>query len=151
MIHLALKVARELIRRFEGCVLTPYLCPAGIPTIGYGSTHYLDGTSVTLKDRAITVAYAEHLLLMSIYKAYLPAVLRLCPGIDSAHRLAAIIDFTYNLGGGRLQTSTLRKRINAGRWCDVPTELRKWVIGGGKPLRGLVRRREAEIAVLNVA
>lgn len=84
------------------------------------------------------------MLLHSVQSIYLPAVLRLCPGIDSPERLAAIIDFTFNLGAGNLRASTLRRRINAGRWNDVPKELRKWVKGGGRVLAGLVKRREAE-------
>lgn len=79
---------------------------------------------------------------------YLPAVVRLCPGIDDANRLAALIDFTFNLGAGNLSASTLRKRVNAGRWADVPAELRKWNKAGGRVLRGLVIRREAEAALV---
>lgn len=88
------------------------------------------------------------MLLHSVRTIYLPAVARLCPSIDSPERLAAIIDFTFNLGAGSLKASTLRKRINAGRWEDVPYELRKWVKGGGKVLPGLVKRREAEIGLI---
>ena len=90
------------------------------------------------------------MLLQMIRREYLPAVLRLCPGLarETPERLAAIIDFTFNLGGGRLQASALRRRVNAGEWAQVPAELRKWVIGGGKVLRGLVLRREAEAALV---
>jgi lysozyme len=62
--------------------------------------------------------------------------------------LAAIVDFTFNLGAGRLQTSTLRRRINQRDWLAAGTELRRWVFGGGKVLPGLVARREAEAAWL---
>lgn len=148
MIDLALDVSAALARRFEGCYLRPYLCPAGVPTIGYGATYYEDGARVTLFDPPITRERAESLLLWMICIKYLPAVIRLCPGIDDPHRLAAIIDFAFNLGAGSLQASTLRRRINAGQWEDVPDELRKWVKGGGKVLRGLVIRREAEAALI---
>jgi lysozyme len=148
MIDQAIKVAAALARRFEGCYLRPYLCPAGVPTIGYGATFYEDGTRVTLFDAPITRERAESLLLWMVRTRYLPVVLRLCPGIDSPERLAAIIDFTFNLGAGNLQASTLRRRINAGRWDDVPGELRKWIKGGGRVLAGLVKRREAEVALL---
>lgn len=141
----AIEVAAALARRFEGLYLTPYLCPAGIPSIGYGATYYEDGTRVTLHDPAISRERAEALLLWMVRTVYLPAVLKLCPGINSPERLAAIIDFAFNLGVGRLRTSTLRKRINAGRWEAVPVELRKWVRGGGRALRGLFLRREAEV------
>ncbi|MBI5270716.1 MAG: lysozyme [Burkholderiales bacterium] len=137
-----------LIRRFEGFRSRPYLCPAGVPTIGYGQTRYLDGRRVRLSDPPISQAAAERLLLLTVQRTYLPAVQRLCPGIDHPERLAAIIDFTFNLGSGALQASTLRRRINAGRWDDVPAELRKWVWAAGKRLRGLVLRREAEVALV---
>jgi lysozyme len=141
-------IAALLARRFEGLYLSPYLCPAGVPTIGYGATYYEDGTRVTLFDPAITKERAELLLVWMIETVYMPAVLRLCPGIDCPNRLAAVIDFVFNLGANNLKQSTLRRRINAGDWDAVPTELRKWVRGGGKVLRGLVLRREAEIGLL---
>jgi lysozyme len=148
MLDLALGVAAALARRFEGCYLRPYLCPAGVPTIGYGATYYEDGSRVTLLDPQITRERAEELLLWMVRTKYLPAVIRRCPGIDDPLRLAAIIDFTFNLGAGNLQASTLRKRINAGRWEDVPDELRKWVKGGGRVLAGLVKRRAAEAVLI---
>ena len=67
---------------------------------------------------------------------------------ESEGRLAAIVDFTFNLGAGRLQTSTLRRRINQRDWAAAATELRRWVYGGGKVLPGLVARRAAECALL---
>lgn len=148
MHELAIQIAAALCRRFEGLYLAPYLCPAGVPTIGYGSTRYLDGTPVRLTDPAITRELAEQMLVQAVQRTYLPAVLRLCPGIDSPSRLAAIIDWVYNLGAGNLRASTLRRRINAGRWDDVPAELRKWNRGGGRVLRGLVLRREAEAGLI---
>jgi lysozyme len=145
---LAVKVAAALARRFEGLYLTPYLCPAGVPTIGYGATYYENGVRVTLKDPAITRDRAEVLLLWLARTVYLPAVLKLCPGVDTPERLAALIDFAFNLGVGNLSASTLRKRVNASRWGDVPAEIRKWNRGGGRVLRGLVLRREAEAALI---
>jgi lysozyme len=88
------------------------------------------------------------LLLWMVRRVYLPAVLKLCPGADTPERLAALIDFAFNLGVGRLAASTLRKRVNAGRWADLPAEFRKWNRGGGLVLRGLVLRREAEVALI---
>lgn len=141
----AVLVAAALARRFEGLYLTPYLCPAGVPTIGYGATRYLDGRSVQLTDPPISREAAERLLLRQVERTYLPAVVHLCPGLSDPSRTAALIDFTFNLGAGRLKTSTLRRRVNAGDWDAVPTELRKWNKAGGRVLRGLVLRREAEI------
>jgi lysozyme len=144
---LATLTACALARRFEGLYLTPYLCPAGVPTIGYGATHYLDGRAVQLTDPPITRAMAEVMLRESVRSTYLPAVRKLCPAIDNPDRLAALIDFVFNLGAGQLRASTLRKRVNAGQWGAVPAELRKWVRGGGRVLAGLVRRREAEVGL----
>jgi lysozyme len=142
--RLAVEVAAALARRFEGFYSLPYLCPAAVPTIGYGATHYEDGTPVTLKDPAITKERAEALLLWTVRNIYLPAVLKLCPGIDTPERLAAIIDFAFNLGAGRLKASTLRRKVNSDDWEAAKVELMKWVKGGGKVLRGLLLRRKAE-------
>ncbi len=144
----SLEVAAALARRFEGFYSKPYLCPAGVPTIGYGATYYEDGRAVTLRDAPISKERADALLLWMVRTRYLPQVIRLCPEIDTPERLAAIIDFTFNLGSGALRASTLRRRINAGHWDSVPTELRKWVKGGGRVLAGLVKRREAEIQLV---
>lgn len=145
---LAVQVAAALARRFEGLYLLPYLCPAGMPTIGYGATFYENGIRVTLKDPPITRERAEALLLWMVRTVYLPAVLKLCPTVDTPGRLAALIDFVFNLGAGQLAVSTLRKRVNADRWAEVPAEIRKWNRGGGRVLRGLVLRREAEAALI---
>lgn len=133
---------------YEGLRLKPYLCPAGVGTVGYGSTRYADGRAVQLTDPPITVNQAERLLYLSVLNKYLPAVMTLCPGITDPNRLAALIDFTFNLGAGNLRASTLRRKVNAGDWKAVPVELRKWVRGGGRVLPGLVKRREAEAALI---
>ena len=120
----------------------PYICPAGYWTIGYG--HLCDS-----KHPPITEAEAEVYLARDLQTA-LAATLRYCPGLaaEPEGRLAAIVDFTFNLGAGRLQTSTLRRRINQRDWVVAGQELRRWVYGGGKVLPGLVTRREAEAAWL---
>lgn len=130
----------RLIRHFEGCHLTPYYCPAGVLTCGWGST----GPDV-FPGRAWTQAYADQRMEQDA-KRFAIGALALCPSLSDA-KLCAIADFSYNLGLGRLKASTLRRKINAGEWDAVPAELRKWVNGGGKKLAGLVRRREAEIAL----
>lgn len=140
----AVAVAAALCRRFEGLYLRPYLCPAGVPTIGYGATRYEDGRPVMLSDPPITRERAEALLQHQIRRQFLPAVRRLCPGADSLPRVAALIDFAFNLGEGNLAASTLRRRVNAGEWDDVPAQLMRWTRAGGRVLRGLVLRRAAE-------
>jgi lysozyme len=120
----------------------PYICPTGYLTIGFG--HLCDP-----EHPPITEAEAEVYLARDLMTA-LNATLRYCPVLatESEARLAAIVDFTFNLGAGRLQTSTLRRRINQRDWPDAAQELRRWVNGGGKVLPGLVARREAEIVLL---
>ena len=146
-----LDIAIELVKRFEGFRNKPYLCPAGIPTIGYGSTHYLDGRAVTLADAPMSESDAHDLMEAELWHRYLPKVLKYCPCLVSYPKsLNAIVDFCYNLGVGRLQTSTLRHKLNAGDWDGAQEQLRKWVRGGGKILPGLVARREAEAALLPI-
>lgn len=143
----ALRLVMALCIHYEGLYLRPYLCVAGVPTIGVGSTRYLDGTPVRLTDPPITKEHAMVLLRLRILRDFMPGVRALC-NVDEPGRLAALTDFAYNLGLGNLKASTLRKRVNAGRWDDVPAELRKWVYAAGRTQRGLVKRREAEIALL---
>lgn len=146
----ATEIAAALCRHFEGFYSAPYLCPAGVPTIGYGATHYADGRRVKMTDPAISREAAERLLTIQIERTYLPSVLRLCPGLvnESPERLAAIIDFTFNLGAGNLAASTLRRRINSGDWADVPAQLLRWNKAGGVVLRGLTLRRQADAKLI---
>jgi len=141
----AVDVAEALCARWEGFRSAPYLCPAGVPTIGYGFTHYENGTAVTLLDAPMTRETANRLLARLILAQYMPTVRRLCHGIVTDEQLGAITDFCFNLGASNLRASTLRKKINAGDWDEVPEQLRRWTRAGGRVLRGLVLRREAEI------
>ena len=144
----ALRLALPLILQFEGLRLRPYLCSAGVPTIGVGATRYLDGRRVTLADPPITQAEAMAMLRESVRREYLPAVLRLCPGADTAPRVAALVSFAFNLGVGALRSSTLRRRVNAGDWPGAQRELLRWTRGGGRVLPGLALRRRAEAVLL---
>lgn len=145
-----LKIVKSLCILFEGVYLKPYLCPAGIPTIGIGSTRYENGQRVSLSDPPITRERAEELLMWELQKECVPRVLKLCQNLPEwgPGAVAAILDFTYNLGSGNLASSTLRKRINAGDKAGARDELMKWVKGGGKVLPGLLRRRTAEAALI---
>lgn len=145
MIDIAVAVARVLAARWEGFRAAPYLCPAGVPTIGYGFTYYPDGTLVTLHDAPMTRDDAATLLEYLLRTRYIRAVIRLCPGIQTAEQLGAIADFCFNLGIGALKSSNLRRDINNGDWEDVPAQLRRWTHAAGKTLPGLVARRENEI------
>jgi lysozyme len=140
-----LEIAATLCRQFEGYRAKPYLCPAGIPTIGYGSTYYADKRKVTLTDPPMNQEDANALLMIELEHTYLPGVLRNCPTlITDVRKCNAIVDFCYNLGIGRLQTSTLKRKINAQDWEGAQEQLMLWTKGGGKVLPGLVKRRSAE-------
>ena len=143
----AIQIAAALARRFEGLYTRPYLCPAGVPTIGFGSTRYENGIRVSLNDPPITPERAEQLLQWELSQVCLPAVNRYCPN-QPVNVQAALLDFVFNLGSGRLAASTLRKRINAGDYAGSQVELMKWTKGGGKVLPGLVKRRAAECLLL---
>lgn len=150
-----LSIAAELCRRFEGFREKPYLCPAGVATIGYGSTYYPGGRKVTMDDPPVTEPVARVMLTHELLTTYAPGVVRQCPILLSLamttsdwSKLNAIVDFAYNLGVGKLQTSTLRRKINAQDWDGAKEQLRLWVRGGGMVLPGLVKRREAEAALL---
>lgn len=144
----AAELAAALCRRFEGLYLKPYLCPRGIPTIGYGATFYENGRRVMLSDPPITKERAEQLLAWHITQHFLPKVRRLCPGADTPARMGALIDFAFNLGEGNLAASTLRRMVNEGRWDEVAYQFLRWNRAGGVVLRGLTLRRQAEASIL---
>lgn len=144
----ALRLVMALCLRFEGLYPRPYLCPAGVPTIGVGSTRYLDGRAVRLDDPPITREHAMILLRHKLLTEFMPGVRKLCAQVDTPGRLAALSDLAYNIGLGNLKASTLRRVINAGRWDLAPAQFRRWNKGAGRVLRGLTVRREAEVALL---
>jgi lysozyme len=140
------QAAIDLAKRFEGFhrVLRndplrrahPYLCPAGFWTVGYGHRCASDHPPLT---QAEAEAYLAQDLMAALH-----ATLRCCPVLapEPPQRLAAVVDFCFNLGAGRLQTSTLRRRINQRDWAEAAREMRRWVHGGGRVLPGLLARRE---------
>lgn len=134
----------DLIRRFEGCKLEAYLCPAGIWTCGWGAT----GADVRPGTRW-TQEQADARLIRDADVFY-RGVGKLSPSLwlEGDERHSAIADFAYNLGLTRYKASTLKRRVDAGDWSRVPEELDKWVLGGGKKLPGLVARRKAEAALI---
>jgi len=145
-----LELAAALCRQYEGFRSKPYLCPAGIATIGYGSTYYSDGRKVTLEDAPMDEFNARALLMVELEHTYLPGVLRNCPILATDEKKCnAIVDFVYNLGIGRLQTSTLKRKINSQEWEAAQEQLMLWTKGGGKVLPGLVKRRRSECLLLN--
>ncbi|MET0155769.1 MAG: lysozyme [Rickettsiales bacterium] len=133
----------NLIKRFEGFEPRIYLDAAGLPTIGYG--HLLRPGEAEMFVNGISEAAGEALLIKDVLLAE-QAVLRLITVPLTDGQFDALVSFTFNLGGGALQRSTLRRKVNREEHDAVPPEFLRWVWAGGKKLRGLVRRREAEAA-----
>lgn len=136
----------NLIKEKEGLRLKPYLCSAGVATIGYGSTMYADGRKVTLKDAAISEKQALELLANTLGK-YEKAVNDYVKVQLTQNEFDALVSFTYNLGAGNLLSSTLLKKINAGDKAGAANQFEVWNKAGGKVLEGLVKRRAAEKAL----
>lgn len=123
---------------WEGVVLETYKDPVGIKTIGVGHTgaDVKDGMKITRKQ-------AEEILIKDLQKHW--------DGIKGyikvplyEHEAMAYTDFAFNVGVGAFKKSTLLKKLNQGRYPEACAELKKWVYAGGKQLKGLVKRREAE-------
>jgi GH24 family phage-related lysozyme (muramidase) len=138
--------ASKIVAEFEGCRLEPYLCNAGVPTIGYGRT----GKDITLGTKRISQAQADQWLAEDLQR-FADGIHRLLPGSQlwGANQQAALISWALNVGLGAVESSTLRKRLLAGEpgIIVVPQELPKWNKANGKPLAGLTRRRAAEVAL----
>ena len=130
-----------LIKRFEGFASEIYICPGGWPTIGYGHV-VRDGEQVRFAD-GIDEATAEDLLRRDVESAEraVPRLIRV-PLEDG--QFDALSSFAFNLGAGALQRSTLRRKVNREEHAAVPAEFQRWVWAGGRKLKGLIRRREAE-------
>ena len=131
-----------LIRRFEGFAPAPYRCPAGYWTIGYG--HML--ADHPDPRRAISRDKAEQLLVQDV-RISESAVTALITVSLRQHQFDALVSFTFNLGSGALQRSTLRRRVNAQAHAEVPEQFLRWIYAGGRALPGLLRRRHAEAAL----
>lgn len=133
----------DLIRRFEGFRSKPYRCPAGVPTIGYGSTRYADGTHVNLTDPPITQAQADEIMRATLGE-YENAVNRYVSVSLNQNEFDALVDFAYNAGAKNLLNSTLLKKLSAGDRKGAAQQFERWVYANGEILPGLVRRRMAE-------
>ena len=139
----------QLIKDFEGYSSTLYICPAGYETIGYGhlvrqyerSRFEAISAVMGLSQREATV------LLKEDVSSAERAVLRLITAPLTNGQFDALVDFTFNLGAGNLQSSTLRRVINRGDYNAAPEQFRRWVYSAGKKSRGLIRRREADIVL----
>lgn len=164
------KAGEDLMHRFEGKRNRPYLCPAHIWTIGYGHVLYQEQIRLPVarppgKTRDdIPMIRSEFPLkpednrvwsneeINELFRNDLPpferGVLRLVPSILGRQGgFDALVSFAYNAGLGNLQRSQIRMRANRGDWEEAAEAFKAWTKGGGKVLPGLVRRREAEIAL----
>ena len=132
---------KDLIKKYEGLQLTSYLCPAGVPTIGWGHTY-----GVKL-NRTISVEEAE-VLLDHDYQEAEDDVLEVVTMPLTENQLGALTSFVFNLGQGALKTSTLRRKLNSGDYIGAADEFNRWVYskvnGVSTKLNGLVKRRAEE-------
>ena len=128
-----------LIKKYEGCSLKAYKCPAGVITVGYGSTHYSDGSPIKEGD-TITKAEAEALLLHYVMNEIYPHIRDLTLTDNQKEALTSLID---NIGWPAFSKSKCYKAIKAGDMCTAYVEW-TWVKAGGKVLPGLVKRRAEE-------
>lgn len=136
------KVGIDLIKSFEGCYLKAYKCPAGVWTIGWGTTEPIDGVKPH-EGMVITQKQADELLIKNL-KGYENAVNKYVTYSINQNQFDALVSFAYNCGNGALKTSTLLKKLNAGDVHGAANEFLRWNKANGKVLNGLTRRREAE-------
>ncbi len=132
----------EAIKMFEGFKAKAYFCPAGVATIGYGHIF-----SVTKKDvktgKTISKEQAEELLRKDLSFAEKTVNKEVKVALNQA-QFDVLVSFVFNIGSGAFKRSTLLKKLNKGQYETVPTELMRWVHGGGRILSGLVNRRRKE-------
>ena len=161
------KAGEDLMHRYEGFRNKPYLCPADIWTIGYGHVLYQEQIRlpvVRTDDKPNTLIRKKYPLkpednrvwskdeINELFRkdvaTFERGVLRLVPGVVGRQgSFDALVSISFNFGLGNLQRSTIRMRANRGDWEGAADAFRAWTKGGGKVLPGLVKRREAEIAL----
>lgn len=133
-----------LITKHEGLKLKPYLCPAKIPTIGYGNTYYPDGKRVTLLDKDITKQEAFD-MFKEVANRFAKRVDTLVTSNINQNQFNALVSFAYNVGTGNFSSSTLLKKVNRNpNDLTIKDEFLRWNKAGGKVLNGLTNRRNEE-------
>jgi lysozyme len=130
----------ELIKIFEGCKLKSYKCPANVWTIGYGNTYYLDGSKV-LMGQKISQIEADMLMLKLLPK-YEATVIKNIKVALNQNQFDALVSFCWNCGSSQ----TLFRLVNQKATDEVIYDwlINHYIMGGGKVLPGLVRRRRVE-------
>ena len=140
------KAGLDLIKQFESFRAAPYLCSAGVPTIGYGTTVYPNGIKVKLSDQKITQQLAETFLQHHV-NVIEKDVSKLVKVTLTQNQFDALVSFGYNGGIGAFGDSTLLKLLNAGDIDNASKQFERWNKAGGKVSNGLTRRRNAEKAL----
>ena len=137
------EAALTIIKSFEGFSSDPYLDPIGIPTIGFGSIWAANGDRISMDHPCVSKEQATKLLQKEVRHVE-TAIRRLIKAELTENMFSAVASLAYNIGTGNLQRSTLRIKLNRGRYLDAADEFPKWRKAGGRVLKGLVRRRIAE-------
>jgi lysozyme len=148
------KDAIEGIKKDEGVRLRPYRCPALLWTVGVG--HVIDPNHIRVKfderkglsipdgwDRVLSMAEVDDILAKDL-ATFERGVLRLCPEGLTQGRFDALVSFSFNVGLGNLQRSTIRMKHNRGDFDGAAEGFMAWTKAGGKELPGLVKRRKHE-------
>ena len=127
----------ELIKKFEGCRLKAYQDSVDVWTIGYGHTEGVyEGMEISQHQADIMLS-SDLVKYANYINEYVTVSL-------NPNQFDALTSWVYNLGPGNLKSSTMLKVLNEGSYDDVPFQIKRWNKAGGKVLKGLVRRREAE-------
>lgn len=134
----------DLVKSFEGFFSKPYLCPANVPTIGYGTILYPNGDKVTLQDFPIDEKKAIELMRWELNQKAKEVDAMTTDAVNQ-RQFDALVSFAYNCGSGALKGSTLLKRVNFNpQDLSIVDAFLMWTKADGKTLNGLVRRRKAE-------
>jgi len=154
--------ALTLIKHHEGVKLKPYRCPAALHTIGVGHVLYPEQAKLSMEDRikypirpednrTFTMEEVDAILQKDLDR-FVAGVLRYCPNAaNSQGWLDALVSFSFNVGLGTLQRSTLRQKHNRGDYAGAADEFLKYCKAGGKVLKGLENRRKDERAIYILA
>jgi len=133
----------DLLHKFEALRLNAYLCPAGVPTIGWGNTFYENGRKVMLGE-SITKARADE-LFSNILNEFQKSVRKKVSVKLNDNQFSALVSFAYNVGMGNFRNSTLLRKVNANpNDTSIANEFKRWNKSNGRVLNGLKRRRKAE-------
>jgi len=150
------KFGREMITKLEGFMLRPYRDPVGYWTIGVGhlftkselsSGKVLIGGKNVVWREGITEEQVDDLLSQDL--ARFEDAVRKVEVPLTQNQFDALVSFAFNVGTGAFARSTLLSKLNQGHYDQVPAQLRRWVFAGGRVLKGLVKRRETEVAMWN--